>query len=423
MTVEAQPLTAPLHPTVLDALRNTPAAPLAAQPVAQVLATIGLPDLPQPIALPPLPGLPALPALDLTGLIKPITDLFGGFGTGMLGANGAVNPQSLLQNVVQGLGTAMQWGEQGLQLLQSMQGQGAQAATASGVAAQGDSASVSSQAGRMDTTLGAAATTVATGAAEIAAVAAKLVTTEALLAPLAATPGGQAALLAAAAEAAAEAAAITAATKAQLLAHSATMTQAGSPVSISGGSANTIGTAQSALEQLMSGVQVVQQVAQPLVLTALQEPVKNSADPVSLTTTADTALIAGVGGAVSGRTARTAEPLLVPEPIGGISERAELSAWQANDATRVAATAVTEPAAETATAAAVTEAPSPMVPAGGALAAVRARTSNTTGAPEALVNVRHGDELVGADLRTEPPAPVIGAITTDDAAPDTPFSL
>ncbi|MQY22484.1 hypothetical protein [Nocardia macrotermitis] len=415
MSTDAESLTAPLHPTVLDALRNTPAAPLIGQPGAQVLATIGLPGVPQPIALAPLPGLPPLPALDMTALLKPVTDLFGGFGTGALGAAGAVNPQSLLQGVLQGVGTAVQLGQQGLQLLQSMQGQGATAATASGVAALGDSASVSDQATQVHASLGAAATTVATGSAQMSAVAARLVATEAMLAPLAVTPGGQAALIAAATEAAAEAAAITAATKAQLVGHSAVMTQAGNPVSVSGGTVSTAGSSsQSELTQLISGFQQVMQVAQPLVstaLTALPAAAKATAEPVSANT--DSMTTGAISAIVPGGIAALGA---IPSAAGvqAMSARAALGAWQAETVGAAAASpAGTTPAM-------VEEPLPPLIPSGGALAGVRAGVA--TSAPAAGVTARHSDEL-DEDSEEQTPAPVIGAVTVTETPPDTAFSL
>jgi len=419
MSPAAETLAAPLHPTVLDALQNTPVAPLAGQPVAQVLSAMGLPTMPQPIGLAPPPGLPALPPLDPVALVKPVTDLFGGFGTGILGAGGALNPQSLLQNVIQALSTAMQGAQLGLQLLESMQGSGTQAATASGVAAQGSSAAVSTQAAQIHAVLGAASVTVATGAAEIAAVATQLITTEALLSPLAATPGGQAALLAAALDAAAEAAAITAHTKAQLLVHAATMTQTGSTVQVSGGTTTTGSSAQSVLQEVMAGAE---QVAQPLlstaqqaVATAVQRP---TTTPVlapakfdsltgefdSLAPGAGAVLAAGFGGTVPGATVS-----------------APLEAWQEGGVTEAAA--AEEPAGATVDAASAMPEGAvlpPMIAGGGALPAARAGASTST--PEALVNARHSGELIGEDPR-DVAAPVIGAIPTSPTSPDIPFSL
>lgn len=414
MTTQAEPLAAPLHPTVLDALRYAPAASLAGQPVTQVLATMGLPVVPQPLALPPLPGLPPMPALDMTGLLKPITDLFGGFGTGILGANGAVDPQALLQNVTQTLSAAVGLAEGGLQLLQSMQGAGTQAAAASGLTAQGTSVAVATQATQMKTTLGSAAATVATGAAEIAAVATRLIATETVMAPLAATPGGQAALLAAAAEAAAEAAAITARTKVRLLAHSGAMTQTGSPVAVRGGSIGNAGSgAESVLKQLISGAEEVQQVVQPLVPAASQVAREVTAAQGSGPTGFDS-LVGMHGAAVVGAPAVTT----AGGEIGGTSEPASMGAWQERDLTE---TAAAEPA--TTTAATMAEEPlPPMIPAAGALTAIRAGAADTSGRPETLVNARNGEDLVGRH-DDDVPQPVIGAIATDSGGPDKPFSL
>ncbi|MBU3065196.1 hypothetical protein KO481_27175 [Nocardia sp. NEAU-G5] len=417
MTPVAETLAAPLHPTVLDALRHTPAAPLADQPVAQVLAGMGLPALPQAPALPPLPGLPALPPLDTTALLKPITDLFGGFGAGTLAGSGSLNPQSLLQNVMQAAETAVQWAQQGVQLLGSMQGNGVSAATASGIAAQGSSAAVATQAGQIHTTLGVASVTVATGAAEMAAVAARFLTTAMLLGPALVTPPGQAALLATALEAGTEATAITARTKCQLAAHSATMTEAGTALPIQGG-ADTAG-ATATLQQLISQVlqvqqiaQQVQQIAQPLPTGAQPTgptsrpatdaaPMLNSAD--QLAEPGVTALAAGLGGL--GR-------------ADGAGPAAPLGTWRA---ATVAATAAELPIESATGDATVTEKPlPPLVTAAGALSAGRAGSGGGTSATP--VHARRAGEPVDADPGALA-APVIGAIAADPTQPDIPFSL
>ncbi|MBU3065405.1 hypothetical protein KO481_28240 [Nocardia sp. NEAU-G5] len=420
MSPAAETLAAPLHPTALDALQNTPVAPLVGQPVAQVLATMGLPTMPQPLALAPPPGLPPLPPLDPVALIKPVTDLFSGFGTGILGAGGAINPQSMLQNVVQALNTAIQGAQLGLQLLESMRGSGTQAAAASGVAAQGNSAAVSAQAAQMHATLGAASVTVATGAAEMAAVAAQLATTEALLAPLAATPGGAAALLAAAMEAAAEAAAITAHTKAQLLMHSATMTQNGSPVQVNGGSTNlSSSSAQSVLQEVISGAE---QVVQPL-LSAAQQVGAGQVQRLTATPVLAPAKFDALAGAGAGTAAALAAGFgggFAGGALGAVRS-APLGAWQEGNLTEAAAA---EPVSETIAATSVVSEgavlPPMMMGGGAAMSAVRAGASTST--PEALVNARHSGELVGADP-DDIAAPVIGAIPTSPTSPDTPFSL
>ncbi|MBO0878840.1 MAG: hypothetical protein J2P17_00285 [Mycobacterium sp.] len=423
MSLNTESLEAPVHPTVLDALRNTSAAPLADQPVGQVLAAMGIPDLPQPVAMPPLPGLPPLPPLDMSTLIKPVTDLFGGFGTGQLGAGGALNPQSLLQGVIQGINSATQLGEAGLPLLESMQGAGTESASASAAIAQDKSAAVADQATQMHTTMGGAAAAVATGSAQLAEIAAKLALTETLLAPLALVPGGQVALITAAIEAAEEATAVTAATKAQLAGYTATMIESGSPIDILDGSTG-IGSSSGA-EQLISDAEragQVAQVAQPLLSTVHAAPLSPAANVAQALPTgapypaAESAPLTGITGFTS--------PTL---GAGGISaarapggESTALGAWQTDEVAQTATTETT--AAVGASSAATEEQLLPPIAAGGASAMARANTG-ARDTPSALVNARHSDELVGDDARQSTPAPVIGAIAIEDPGPDTPFSL
>lgn len=446
----AQPPAAPLHPTVLDALRNTPAAPFLDQPTQQVLAGIGLPALPQFPALPPLPGLPVLPPLDPAALFKPVTDLISGYGNGNLGA-GEFNPQTLMRNVTDAVRTAMQLASTGIQLLQSMESSGATAATAAAVDTVATSASISEQAARINLTTGGAAGTVATGYAQIAAVATRFALTTAALGPTLVTPPGQAALLATAIEAGTEAMAITAQTKAQLLAQSAEMTEAGKPVPTrspkradpgkvqrsltptvsaaspsapdvsavsslaSPGSASaTAGVAPSSpnqptVTQLLSQLQ---QVVTPLISVAqtigkevsAQFPAKPAADPAAPAPTRSATAAVPVGSTSGGAAVAPAAA-----PLGG---------WRAEGVIAATASPVGTPLISASTATYSHEVLPPFAPGAGSTGAERARSAG--GRPESPVDARYGDELVGGHP-PETAAPVIGVETTGD--PDTPFSL
>jgi hypothetical protein len=226
-------------------------------------------------------------------------------------------------------------------------------------------------------------------------------------------------LLAAALEAAAEAAAITANTKAQLLVQAATMTQAGSTVQVSGGSTtSTSSSAQSVLQEVMSGAEQVAQVAQPLLSAAQQVgagPVQRpTATPILAPAKFDS--LAGAGAVLAAAGFGAGGGFGAPGAAGSLP----LEAWQEDNLTEAAAA---EPTGETiASASAVSESAAmpPMVTGGGALSAFRASASTST--PEALVNARHTDELIGDDP-DDIAAPVIGAIPTSPTSPDTPFSL
>ncbi|MFI5779333.1 hypothetical protein [Nocardia sp. NPDC051570] len=446
----AETLAEPLHPTVLSALQDTPVAPLLGQPVQQVLAGMGLPALPQFPPLPPLPGLPPLPPLDPAALVKPITDLFSGFGNGKLSATGALNPQTVLQNVTQAVNTAMQLVSAGIQLLQSMDSPGARAATAAATDTYATSGAIAQQAAGMHLTMGGAAESVATGYVQMAAVAARFALTSAALGPTLATPPGQAALLATALETGTEAVAITAHTKAKLGAHATHMTKVGdrvptrkpphpklvhasstpkptgthiahqaavqsAPMHAESAPASTQ-SSQSVLQQLFSELQ---QVIQPLMSAAQQigrEVTAHVPPPVAPVAT----LAASVGPTPAG----------TPSSIGGYGglrgaptdpAAAPLGQWQADGVAAASPRSAGFTTIGATTAATVeAEALPPIVPLAGAAAMGFGGRARPAQGGEALVDARHGDELVGA-ADDDTTAPVIGGVPADN--PDTPFSL
>ncbi|PXX61704.1 hypothetical protein DFR70_108262 [Nocardia tenerifensis] len=452
----AHHLAAPLSPTVLDAIRNTPVAPFLDRPAEQLLAQIGLPPLPQLPALPPLPGLPPLPALDPMALMKPVTDLFSGFGDGNLRANGSLDPHSVLQKVTQSIGTAVQLATAGIQLLQSMQSAGSRAATSAAVETVGTATSLSGQATHMNAVTAAAAGTVATGYLQMAALAARFAATTAALSLTLATPAGQAALLGTAIEAAAEAIAITAHTKVQLIGHAGQMTQAGTPVPVRkpvmpklGG----VGKAQQALVKGLklgdmtripgvppahavsgmsarsasaaatgdSGSQVVQQVmqmVQPLIAATRQVGQEVVAHPPAKPPTE-----AVVPEAVPVET----KPLAIA-PFGPMytaaapvtSAAVPLGGWQTEAVVTATPGVSTGPATVAASTRFAGEVLPPLVPGMGALATAAERSRAVDGTADAMVDARHVDELVGG-VPPETAAPVIGAAPA--ATPDNPYSL
>lgn len=439
----AESLAAPLHPTVLDALQNTPVAPFLGQSAHQVLAGIGLPALPQLPSFPPLPGLPPLPPLDPAALVKPVTDLFSGFGDGNLNTNPGLNPQKVLHQVVQSVSAAMQVVSGGIQLLQTMESTGTRAATAAAVDTYATSAAISDQAVRMNLTTGGAAGSVATGYLQMAAVATRFAVTTAALTPTLATAPGQAALLATAIEAATEALAITAHTKAQLLTHSAHMTEAGKPVPTrlptrpklgapsaaqrtltqsltktgpkAGRLASTEATTNATnqvlnqlLSQLPHVVQPLLSVAQEVGKAAAPAPAKTDPNtPVPMPMRPVSTVAASLSHGSTGIGGGTVGPATAP-----------LGSWQAEHVVAAAPGTVASAAVPTGRAAFAGEVLPPLVPGVGSLGGIdRARSAG--GAPEALVDACHGDELVGG--REDTAAPVIGVTTTED--PDTPFSL
>ncbi|MGY1866435.1 hypothetical protein ACW9HK_15210 [Nocardia gipuzkoensis] len=276
----------PLDPTVLELLRGSALAPMLDMPVNDVLHSMGLPHLPEIPAFVQLPDLPPLPAIDLGALMRPLTELASAFGTGQLGAPapapapapagaGAappappVDPTQLLQNVSTVMQTVMQVGSSLVQTLMTVwQGMAAMEAAKKAGEAQTDADKLAAQSTQEKSVLVNAAGSVFTGAGLMSAVVAKFSTTMAFAPLLAASPGGQGFLVASAIEAMTEALAITAKTKAEMVGHSATMTQAGQKVPITNAPTGVKSAEQ--LTQLMSMItpligtagQVVQSLGQ-----------------------------------------------------------------------------------------------------------------------------------------------------------------
>ncbi|MCZ4553451.1 hypothetical protein [Gordonia rubripertincta] len=228
------PAAAPLDPTIRDLVESSPLGPILDTPVSKVLADLGLPALPELSAVAPLPGLPPLPPLDLSVLIKPITDLLGGFGTGNLGG-GDVDPTMILEGLSQILEMSMGMGSGALKALdQVWTGQAAAATTAKGAQAGADTAALSTQGGVMSIDTQGAAAIVGTGLSLVQGIIAKTIGIIAASAPILVTPPGQALALGVAAEGLAEATAVVTATRAQLLAPTSHMVLNGQPVPVTG---------------------------------------------------------------------------------------------------------------------------------------------------------------------------------------------
>ncbi|PXW31032.1 UNVERIFIED_CONTAM: hypothetical protein DES50_106164 [Williamsia faeni] len=231
MPISAAP---PLDPTIRQLIDSSPLGPILDTPVSQVLKDLGLPGLPELPGLPPLPDLPPLPPLDLDLLLKPLTDLVGGFGTGNLGA-GDFDPTAIFEALSQILDMSMSMGSGALKVLdQVWTGQSATAATAKGVQAGADTAALSTQGTTMSADTQGAAAIVGVGLGLVQGIIAKTVAIISASAPILVTPPGQAIALAAAADGLAEATAVVASTRAQLLAPTTHMVATGQPVPVTG---------------------------------------------------------------------------------------------------------------------------------------------------------------------------------------------
>lgn len=174
----------------------------------------GLPPLPEDPVGSLLNGLclPALPGVDT--LMKPMLDLLGGFGTGVLPA---FDPTAILEQSSQIIELAMQTAVGALHTVdQVWQGRAAHAAQAAGHRAHAEGRETSEHGIDIAGLTNKAAATVARGNAELTAVAQSFAAEAAGLAPVILTPPAQTALIAAATEHLGQAVTIVNATRAEL---------------------------------------------------------------------------------------------------------------------------------------------------------------------------------------------------------------
>lgn len=249
-----QPAIQPEHddPTVLDALRSSPAGPFLDLPLPQLpqlpaaqlpqLPTFAAPQAPMATNLPPLPpnpldtllqgiSIPALPGIDQ--LLKPLLDLASGFGSGVLGR---FDPTQIFEQASSALDGAMQLGQTGLKGLdQAWQGGAAQNAQSMGQSAQASGAEVSKRGQDISAITRDAAASVERGNIKLAGIVQSFVTTAVAAAPVIFTPPGQAMLLASAADHLGQAMAVVAQTRGELTTHTAHMTALTTPIGVAPG--------------------------------------------------------------------------------------------------------------------------------------------------------------------------------------------
>lgn len=426
-------------PSVLELLRGSSLAPMLDQPVGAVLGSMGLPQLPQLPEFIALPELPPLPVIDLTALMQPLTQLASAFGTGQLGATSAdgtsVDPTEMLSNVGTVLQEMMSLGSTALTtVMQLWQSAAASQATEKATAAQSDGAELAKQSAEEKTVLGTAAGTVAIGSAKLSAVIARYSATLALAPLYAATPVGQAALVAATVEAITEGLAITAETKVELIGHSGEMTKAGQKVDVTNAPTGVSSSGSDSISQLMS-------VISPLVSTAttVTEKLTSLAAQTSSLSTSDAATATGAKISDTEPAAKTAGAGFGGGgAIGGFgggggggvaSASTPLSQWQGRGALTSAggspAQAVTTAGAAT-TGGTTGSAPGYMPMGAGAGMARGSEGGSGEAVYSQLVTGHHGDEVVGELDGVS--APVVGATAqqvaaSSDVPPDKELSL
>ncbi|MGZ8178593.1 hypothetical protein ACXVUM_11745 [Williamsia sp. SKLECPSW1] len=242
-------------PSPLDMLGD--AAPMLRMPVGDILKQLNLPPLPQIPPLPPLPQLPPMPTIDFSVLVKPLTDLLAGFGSGDKSAM-PFDPTQLFDGLMQAMQSVVQMGTQAISALTPLwTGPAATSAATTATAANVNGTATGGQSADISTIVSTAIATVGKGVALLQGVIADFVAVATTMIPVLPTPPGQAALLAAAAGHVSAGMAIVAETRAELTAHTANMTVAGTPVAITAVpqvAAQVPGMAMSAVSAPMQGI-------------------------------------------------------------------------------------------------------------------------------------------------------------------------
>ncbi|WP_124710640.1 hypothetical protein [Gordonia insulae] len=391
------------HMTVQEMIDASPIGPILDTSVADVLAGHGLPGLPAlpPPTMGPLPGLPPLPPLDLGLLIKPLTDLLGGFGTGDLSA-GDFDPSAIFQSLSKVLETTMSMGSGAVKALDKLwTGTASTAAVGKSAVTTADTANVTTQGTGMSFDIQAAAGIVGAGLAAVQAIIAATIAKISATIPLIMTPFGQGAAVGFATEGLAEATTQVAVTRAQLLGPTAKMTTNGAQVPVTGAP-----TPGAAAQSPFAVASAVLDGASPAVSSATELP-SMIASPVS------SMLSATKTDPLTGRTDVTPKPKGPggPGPGGGGAKGhaggagGSIGAVSAPLAARPfmsATPGMTEPAGyspQTTPRATVTPTgavPGSMAPMGGAGTARGAGASNEEHqVPDYLVTEDNGQQVVG----------------------------
>ena len=220
------------HMSVNEMIAATPLGPILDRPVVDVLSGLGLPPLPALPPMPPLPGLPPLPPIDLHMLVKPMTDLLGGFGSGDL-SGAAFDPSAIFQGLSKVLETTIGMGSGALKAIDQLWvGESATAAAGKTAVAGADTAKVSTQGTGMSIDISAAAGIVGAGLAALQAIIAATIAKMTAAIAAMTTPAGPPLMIGFASEGLAEATASVAATRAQLLGPTGHMTINGAPIAI-----------------------------------------------------------------------------------------------------------------------------------------------------------------------------------------------
>ncbi|MGV9713776.1 hypothetical protein ACWDTI_24315 [Gordonia sp. NPDC003424] len=311
--------------SIREMIDATPLGPILDRPVGEVLAGLGLPPLPHVPALPPMPGLPPLPPLDLGLLVKPLTDLLGGFGTGDLSGSD-VDPSAILQGLCTVLETSVSLASSAAKALdKTWTGTASAAAVGKSAQTTADTGRVATQGIGISIDIQAAAAIVGAGLATLQGIIAATIGKIAGTVPILATPAGQSLAVGFAGEGLAEATAAVATTRTQLLGPTSTMTTNGAPVSIThapspgASTPSPFAVAGAVLDAIGPAVSAMSAMARPPSTTTPDRTLSTAVTtPTAPTPTADppTHVVTGLPAALSG-----AGP--IAGGGGGVGERSD----------------------------------------------------------------------------------------------------
>ncbi|MFC3962988.1 hypothetical protein [Nocardia jiangsuensis] len=244
---------------------GAPAAPLPALPADPVGALLnGL-------------ALPALPGVDL--LMKPILDLLGSFGTGVLGA---LDPTAVLSASSKVIDTAMQVAKGSLTTVDQLwQGQAARNAQVVGQQAQNQGTETSQRGIDISEITQRAAAAVQQGNAQLLGIASSLAGQAVALAPVIVTPPAQATLMATATEHLGRAVTVANATRGDLAGKTAELTAAVNQLIAPGGGPAPQEVAQAVMQNIAEPImsQAKDQVESATTAAGLDTPVSTSGTP------------------------------------------------------------------------------------------------------------------------------------------------
>ena len=230
--VQAPP---PTSPTMLDALRASPAGPVLDAPLPVISGPTvfsgQFPPLPDANAITELLQSIPVPVMpEIQELLRPLTELGSLFGTGIVDA---LDPTAVLHQASRLLESATALGRSALHALpDSWEGATAEAAADHGVRARQATVELADRGDRIGDVTRAATATVERGNVELTGIASSFVSIAVAAAPAAITPVGQAVLLASAVEHLQAALAVVARTRGELTVHTGTMSALTTPVPV-----------------------------------------------------------------------------------------------------------------------------------------------------------------------------------------------